>query len=303
MNDESSGLDWDWVKSFLAVYRYGSISAASKIMAVSQPTLSRDIQALEKYTNLQLFERTTQGVQLTEAGQTLVEASENMGSAAELFDRQASGLSERLEGDVRISANEVVGVYLLPPAIKALRDEYPDLHVELVISNQVSSLNKREADIAFRMFRPTQPDLVARRLPDLEMGFFAHKDYIKKFGEPEDLESAKHFNIIGQDEDVESLQLAKKLGVELSRRDFVIRTDHLLTQIALARAGAGIVGTHIGFAKNWPELKRVLPQVPIPSLEFWLVCHGDTQFNSRIRTTMEFMGHWFKKDVYRNVIA
>ncbi|MEJ2644430.1 MAG: LysR family transcriptional regulator [Gammaproteobacteria bacterium] len=177
-------LDWALIRSFLAVARLGSLSAAARDMGVSQPTLSRDIQALEAATGLNLFRRTTQGLVLTPQGQRLVDAADHMNAAADRFARQASGLSVELEGDVRISANEIVGTYLLPPAIADFRQEHPAVHVEVVISNGASSLSKREADIALRMFRPTQPDLVARRLPDLELGFYAHRDYLDRRGEP-----------------------------------------------------------------------------------------------------------------------
>jgi DNA-binding transcriptional LysR family regulator len=295
-------LSWDLVYSFLAVARQGSLSAAAREIGVSQPTLSRDIQALETRTRLNLFKRTTQGLQLTEAGQQLMEAASRMDEAADLFARQASGLSVELQGTVRISANEIVGIYLLPTAIAAFREQHPGVHIEIVISNLASSLSKREADIALRMFHPNQPDLVARRLPDLELGFYAHDGYLQKHGAPQTIEEFKRHTVIGFDESMDFIEGAAQMGFPLKREDFPVRTDHMLMHINLARAGAGIVGTHVELAEKFPELQRILQWVNLPSLEFWVVCHSDVQYNSRIRSVMQFLVQWFAADPYQNAI-
>lgn len=295
--------EWGKIRSFLAVSRLGSLSAAARELGVSQPTLSREIQALELSTHLNLFRRTTQGLQLTDAGQALVEAAGKMSAAADQFSRQASGLSVELSGEVRISVNEIVGIYLLPPAIAAFRIQHPGVQIDIVISNRVSSLSKREADIALRMFRPTQPDLVARRLPDMELGFYAHRDYIKKHGDPKNIEDFKTHTIIGFDEEMGFIDGAAALGYHFVRDNFALRTDHLLAQLSLMRAGAGINSTHVGLAKHWPELVRVLQWVPLPALEFWCVTHSDVQYNSRIREVMQFLTKWFSEDPYHAVLV
>ncbi|MFV1997939.1 MAG: LysR family transcriptional regulator [Acidiferrobacterales bacterium] len=297
-----NNMDWGQIRSFLAVSRLGSLSAAARDLGLSQPTLSREIQALEKSTGLNLFKRTTQGLHLTEAGHTLVDAAGKMGAAADQFSRQASGLSVELSGDVRISVNEIVGVYLLPPAIAAFRTEHPGVHIEVVISNRASSLSKREADIALRMFRPTQPNLVARRLPDMELGFYAHRDYIEQYGEPANIDDFKDHTIIGFDEEMDFINGAAAMGYHFVRDNFALRTDHLLEQIGLMRAGAGINGTHVKLAERWPELVRVLEWVPLPALEFWCVTHSDVQYNSRIRELMNFLIRWYSQDPYREVL-
>jgi molybdate transport repressor ModE-like protein len=296
-------LDWGLIRSFLAVSRLGSLSAAARDLGVSQPTLSREIQALEMATGLNLFRRTTQGLVLTDQGQALVDASDQMNTAAERFARQASGLSVELEGDVRISANEIVGTYLLPPAIAAFREHHPAVHLEVVISNAASSLSKREADIALRMFRPAQPDLVARRFPDLELGFFAHRDYVARHGEPADLEAFKGHSVIGFDQGTEFIDAAAAMGYRFVPDNFALRTDHLLAQINLLRAGAGIGATHVGLASKWPELVRIIKQVPLPALEFWCVTHRDVQYNSRIREVMQFLIQWLAEEPYAKAVV
>lgn len=289
----ANNLEWELIRTFLAVAERGSVSAAARSLGASQPTLSRQIRELERQTQLQLFERSPQGLALTDQGAALLDAASKMGEAAERFSRLAGGLSEALDGDVRISANELVGYYLLPPLIAAFRDRHPCVSVELVISNRASSLSKREADIALRMFRPTQPDLVATRLPDRELGFFAHGDYLTRQGTPESLQALAGHTLIGFDEEHTFVETAARLGLELGRADFPLRTDHMLVHIALMRAGAGIGATHVGIAAHHPELVRVLPDAPLPPLEFWCVCHRDLRLNPRVRTLVRFIGEWF----------
>ncbi|MDH5327312.1 MAG: LysR family transcriptional regulator [Gammaproteobacteria bacterium] len=297
-----NNVEWSLIRSFLMVAEQGSLSAAARQLGVSQPTLTRDIQALESGSGLNLFRRTTRGLQLTESGQSLVDAASRMATAANDFNRLASGLSSVLEGSVRISANEIVGIYLLPKALAKFREQHPGVQIEIVISNQVSSLSKREADIALRMFRPTQPDLVAQRLADMPLGFYAHRDYVKRLGEPKSIAELQSHTMIGYDESTEYIEEAAKLGFPLVRQNFALRTDHLLAQINLARAGAGIVGGHVALAKLWPELVPVMQWVPLPVLEFWIVCHSDVQYNSRIRALMRFLADWFKADPYENIM-
>ena len=192
-----NNISWDWVRAFIQTAKDGSLSAAAKSLGVSQPTLSRNIQMLEQHIKLQLFKRTTRGLTLTEAGEKLIESAQTMGEASDFFQRQISGLSEELEGDIRISANEIVGIYLLPAALANFREKHPKVHIEIEITNQTTSLTKRDADIALRMYRPTQPDLTVRRLPDLPLGFFASKNYLEQHGTPSTPESFIQHNIIG----------------------------------------------------------------------------------------------------------
>lgn len=298
-----NNLNWEWLRAFLAVAQQGSLSAAARQLGQSQPTLSRQIQALEQATHLQLFARSTQGLALTDAGQRLMEAAQNMAHASEDFERQVLGLSERLSGEIRISANEIVGVYLLPPALRAFRELHPGVELELVIANGASSLSKREADVALRMFRPTQGSLVARRLPHLAMGFFAHRDYLARYGSPKSFEELAQHSLIGFDQHMHLMQAGAPAGFKVKREDFALRTDHMLAQVQLLRAGAGIGGTHVGLARHWPELEQIMHWLPLPQLEFWVVCHSDTRYSARIRTLTAFLADWFSPDPYAQILG
>lgn len=298
-----NNIDWELIRTFLAVAEQGSVSGAARVLAASQPTLSRHIRELERCTQLSLFERSPRGLALTGQGEALVEAARGMGESAERFARLAGGLSVELDGDLRISANEIVGYHLLPPLIAAFRERYPGVAIEVVISNRTSSLSKREADVALRMFRPEQPDLVAARLADLALGLFARRDYLDRHGTPATPSELSGHALIGFDEDPAFIEAAASMGARLGRGDFPLRTDHMPLHVALMRAGAGIGATHAGLAARYPELVRVLPGVPLPALEFWCVCHRDLRLNPRVRALMRFAGEWFGGDPYRAVLA
>ncbi|KAA3620342.1 MAG: LysR family transcriptional regulator [Proteobacteria bacterium] len=298
-----NNIDWFLIHTFLAVAEHGSVSAAARAMGASQPTCSRHVRELERQTGLRLFERSAQGLALTEQGESLVEAAVAMGDSADRFSRLASGLSAELDGDLRISANEIVGYYLLPPLLARFRESHPGVRFELVITNRASSLSKREADVALRMFRPNQPDLVISRLPDLELGFFARRDYLARRGVPETFDELKAHTLIGFDEDPTFIEASARMGVDVGRDDFALRTDHMPLHIALMRAGAGIGATHVGIASAYPELVRILPQAPLPRLEFWSVCHRDLQLNPRVRALMRFIREWLGVEPYREVLG
>lgn len=296
-----NSISWNLIRSFLAVARSGSLSAAARLLGISQPTLSRDIRALEMQAGVNLFKRSTRGLLLTETGMELVELAREMDQSADSFGRLAQGLSLDLKGVVRISATEIVGIYLLPAAIAAFNRKHPEIIVETVITNRVSSLNKREADIALRMFRPVQSDLILRRLPDMPLGFYAHRDYLRQYGNPcmsDDL--FRRYRFIGFDHDRDLIDGANALGYHLVRDDFRLRTDNLLMQINLARHACGIVVCSSGLAGQWPDMVRILEEVPIPAMEFWLVYHPDIRRNACIRRLKNHLVSWFRDDPFHS---
>lgn len=286
-------LSWDWIQSFVMVAQCGSLSKAAGELGTSQPTLSRHIAALEQKLGFALFDRSTQGLKITSDGARLIETSNAMQQGAEQFSRLASGAILSLSGEVRVSANEVVGLYYLPEVIAQFSQQYPMVTVEIDISNQQTSLNRRDADIALRMFRPTQPDLVAKRLPDIDLHFVASQDYLKRHGEPQNIEELQTHPIIGFDREQQMVKTVSFMGLCYDDLTIVSKTDFLPLQIELARNGAGISITHSKIIDRFDEMKRILPKVEVPKLEFWLVCHSDVQHNRKIRVLMDFLAKAF----------
>ena len=229
-------LSWELIQTFSSVAKLGSLSKAAKALNISQPTLSRQIALLEKKLEITLFERSTQGLKITDLGAKLIESSNMMQQASEQFIRTASGSALSLAGNIRVSANEVIGLYYLPEAIAKFNQCYPEIQVEIDISNQSTSLHKRDADIALRMFRPTQPELLAKRLPNIELSFVASTDYLKKHGQPQNLQEINQHTLIGYDKDFQFIKLIKQLDLPVSEKDFYLKTDFLYRAAARSRS-------------------------------------------------------------------
>jgi len=261
------------------------------------------MQSLEQQTGLHLFERSNKGLRLTEAGHRLVDSSRAVMDGVDSFNRSVVGQEDLLEGELRVSANEIIGNLLLPRALAALKRRYPQLQIELDINNSFTSLSKRDADIAFRMAKPTQPDLVGRRLPDLPLGIYGTRELIEEYGQPTSIEHLFTLPFIGFDKERWLIDGLAHMGLKLSVDDFQVRSDGLLTQLNLARAGVGYSVVQKGLAKNYPELVPVLENIPLPDLPFWLVCHADIQYSKKIREVMSFLGDWFRESPYEFVVV
>ena len=230
---------------------------------------------------------------MTDEGKMLMESALNMESSAQQFERRVKGMEHDVSGSIRISVSEVVGHYFLPQALKALARHYPELAFEIVISNTLSNLSKREADIALRMVKPTQLDLVARRLADIQLAFFAHQDYLERKGIPQSLMDLKEHDLVGYDQEQTFVEAAGKMGFEMTNDQFRFRSDHLLTQINLIEQGMGIGVSHVGLMAFFPQWVRLFPDLEMPPLQHWCVCHGDIQYSRKIQLVMRFLGDYF----------
>ena len=187
MNWDSISFDWNHIRAFLATVETGSLSAAARALKQTQPTLSRQISLLEEALQLTLFERGTRNMRLTDAGTELLSYVQGMADAATQISRVAAGQSQAIEGSIRITSSDAMAAYALPPCLISLRQKHPGISVELVPSNEMSDLTRRDADIAIRHVRPEQPDLIARQLGDFRVGLFAASDYLDRVGRPRNL--------------------------------------------------------------------------------------------------------------------
>lgn len=287
-------LPWDLVQSFRAVAEFGSLSAAARELSITQPTVGRHIDALEETLHVSLFSRGREGMTLTKRGQDLVSSAKQMEDAAQSFSRKAAGHEEDASGTVRITANDVFGIWIMPKLIARFMDLNKNVQVELEVTNKISNLLRRDADIAIRLTRPLQGDLVARKVAELPMGLFAHERYLEKFGAPQNAHDLKQHYIIGYDREPILMDAAKALGVDLSPKDFCFRSDSILAQIEGLKAGIGIGATHVGLAQKIPELVQVLPEMQLPNLELWVTCHSDVRYNMRVRLMMDFLAENLK---------
>jgi len=275
---------WDLYRSFLAVLRLGSLSAAARELDLTQPTLGRHIQELETSLGQSLFTRSQSGLSPTRAALQLHPHAEAMASAASALLRAASGALDEPEGSVRLTASEIMGVEVLPPILTAFREAHPKIVVELSLSNLNQDLLRRDADIAVRMARPTQTALLARKLGNVPVGLYAHRRYLARHGLPQSLDDlvAGHA-LVGFDADASALRSFRQTGLPITRDLFAFRSDSDHAQLAALRAGFGIGGCHKRIAARDPGLVAILPEAFSFALEMWLAMHEDLRASRRVR--------------------
>ncbi|WP_374562375.1 LysR family transcriptional regulator [Ideonella sp.] len=272
--------DWQWYRSFLAVLDQGSLSAAARALGLTQPTLGRHIDALEAALQLKLFTRSFDGFAPTDAAQALRPYAVGLADTAAALLRTASGQREGVRGTVRITASEVVGVEVLPPILAALRRDHPELVIELVLSNQMDDLLRREADIAVRMVPPTQGALIARRIGAIELGMHARADYLARCGTPQRVDELAGHSLVGFDKETARLRRMQSTIGSFDRSIFALRADSDLAQLAMIRAGFGLGICQVGLARR-DGLVRVLPHPFSFPLDTWVAMHEDLRDSLR----------------------
>ncbi len=278
--------DWDLLRAFLEVANCGSLSRAAIALGSSQPTLSRQIAQLEAQLGHALFERTTRGVRLTEAGAALRTPAERMHEQARQFALVAAGRSQTLAGTVRVTASEIVSAYVLPDMLCKLRDAHPEIRIELVASNTLENLLEREADIALRMARPRQTALVARRLADQPLGLYAHRDYLRAHGKPTMADMLQH-RWVGYDRSDLMLRGFRAAGHPVTKELFGFRCDNQIVAWQAVLAGMGIGAGLRRVAASSPQLVQVLAELAIPPLQLWITAHRELRGTPRLKVVFD----------------
>ena len=279
--------DWNLYRTFLAVLKQGSLSGAARHLALTQPTVTRHIDALENATGVDLFFRTQRGLTPTDMALKLVPHAEALAATAAALMRVASDRTGEVRGTVRITASEIVSVEHLPRILAKLRRSHPGLTVELVLSNAVDDLLRQEADIALRMTEPVHDVLVARRLPSIELGLYAHRDYLARRSIPTSMARLADHDVIGFDHETPPLRALVRRFPALDRSSFALRTDSDIAQLAAIRAGCGIGMCQVAVANRDPRLVRVLPKLVSVELGLWIVMHQDLKTSPRCKTVFD----------------
>ena len=281
--------DWNHVRAFLVTADTGSYSSAARVLRTAQPTVGRQVQALEEALGVTLFERAGRGLALTPTGLELVEHVRAMSDAAVRVSRIAAGQSLSLDGPICISASEVVASFLLPPILAELRARHPGIDLEIVASNAPQDLRRREADIALRNFRPEEPDLVARKLRDLEAHLYASPAYLRALGTSLTKADLSRATFIGFDHSERYRKGLEALGLSLRAEQLSIISQSQHVQWAPAREGAGIalMVSEVGDADA--AMCRVLPELPAIPIPMWLVTHQDVHTSRRVRVVADLL--------------
>lgn len=290
-------LDWTLIQAFLAVAAEGSLSGAARALGVSQPTLGRQVKGMEEQLGVALFYRQPKGLTLTKEGETLLPHARVMADAASELATAAAGHDKSVQGTVRITASEFMAMYLLPPVLARLRISHPDIQIELNSTDQSENLLFREADIAVRMYRPTQLEVVTKKIGVLKLGFFAARSYLARRGTPTSIEDFVHHDLLGYDRSERFIRGAAKLGWQLSRQDFVFRCDAQNVHCEMIRAGAGIGVMACCLGETVPDVEEVLLHFPVPGLEIWLTTHEALRNTPRVAAVWKVLEDGLRPDL------
>lgn len=288
----TSTIGWELYRSFLGVLDEGSLSGAARLLGITQPTVGRHVAALEQALGIVLFTRSQAGLLPTEAAQSLRPYAAAMQSTAAALERAAGGQGGQggdrvVKGTVRISCSDVMGIEVLPPILAGLHDAHPQLKIELVLTDKLQDLLRREADIAVRMVQPKQEQLVARHVGDIELGLHARRDYLERRGTPRRPEELAGHATIGYDQPSAWLRQAEKALHGLRREVFTLRSDSNVAQLALIRAGAGVGMCQVPLARRDGNLVRLLPKLFTLPLPTWVTMHEDLRSSPRCRVAFD----------------
>jgi len=287
MDWRSVRFDWNRARAFLVSAEEGSFSAAARALALSQPTVGRQVASLEEELGVSLFERIGNTLELTDPGLALLEHVRSMGEAATRVSLAATGRSSSVEGNVCITASELIAAYLLPPVIARVRAEHPAIELEIVAANEARDLRRREADIAVRNFQPRQPELFGKLVGTSAARLYATPEYLASIGEPRTRADLSRACFFGFDRSERMIEGLRAMGIELTARSFPIVTANHLVQWRMCLAGLGIcfVMEEVGDAE--PRVRRVLDDLPGMPVPIWLAAHREVRNSRRIRVVFD----------------
>lgn len=289
MDWKTINFDWNRVRAFLITAEEGSLTAAARALGTTQPTLGRQVSALEDELGTVLFDRVGSKLILTDNGKNLLEHVRVMGEAAGHVSRLADGQSTEVQGKISISASEVYCAFLLPAVIEKLRRTEPGIDIEVVADNKPSDLSRREADIAIRNFRPVEEDLIARKIGD-DLGYlYATPDYLASIGNPSDMSDYSKASFIGFADPEAIIEWLGNAGMPLTIKNFPITTESYLVHWEFVKQGLGIgIMPHaIGDAE--PTVVRACEALAPFEFPVWLVSHRELRTSRRVRIVFDLL--------------
>jgi len=294
MDWSAVSFDWNRARAFLVTAEEGSLSAAARALGLAQPTLSRQVEALQQELGVVLFERFGRGLELTPAGANLVEHVRVMGTGAMALAIAAQGQSDEIAGPVTISASDAYAGLWLPPILLKLRQREPGLSIRVQAENSASDLMRREADIAIRNFRPKEAELVAKRIAETGAAFYASDDFIARNGPiktPADWDKA---NLIVPGEADGFLRALQSAGIPATQTSVAFECTSYLAMWEMVRQGLGVGVLDVRLGDAEAGVSRAAPDMPDLQFPIWLVAHRDILKNKRLRLVFDFLAHELK---------
>lgn len=289
MNWPAASFDWNQARAFLATAEHGSLSAAARALGQTQPTVGRQVTALEDELGVALFDRAGRGLILTDPGRELLIHMREMGAAAERAALTATGQSQTLRGTVSITASDVFSANLLPRVIADLGRKTPEIDIEVIAANDLRDLSRREADIAIRHVRPEDPNLTARLLGEGTGRFYAAPAYIDRRGRPETRADLSRHDFVGFLDTDEMCAFLAQRDIQITAQNIRYRTDSGLVLWELVRAGLGIGIMSDDTGRTTPDVDLILPNEPVFAFPIWLVTHRELHSSRRIRTVFDHL--------------
>ncbi|MBN9669535.1 LysR family transcriptional regulator [Roseibium aggregatum] len=289
MNWNSITFDWNQARAFLVTAEEGSLSAAARALGLTQPTLSRQVAALEAALGVTLFERVSKSLVLTRAGVELAEHVRAMGEAASRISLAASGQSQQVEGLVTISATDLMAAYVLPDILNSLREKAPGIEIKVLCTNSLSDLRRREADIAIRHVEPDHPDLFARKLREAPARIFGASAYLRTFDRPLTAKDAPDLDFIGFDNNEELIGYLRAFGLDVSEANIRLSSPSGIVAWEYVRRGFGLSIMADEIAARSPDIEPAFSDVEPIRFPIWLVTHRELHTSRRIRTVFDHL--------------
>ena len=289
MNWQAISFDWNQVRAFLATAEEGSFSGAARALKSTQPTVGRQITALEAALGVTLLERSVRGLTLTQAGRQLLDHVRAMGDAAMLISMAADGLSQDVTGEVTVTATDLMSAAILPAILAPLRQTVPGVTVRIVATGDIQNLMQREADIAIRHVRPDQPDLIARHVADFRGTLYGASAYLDQAGRPRAPRDVADLAFVGSPDPDLLIAPLNNHGVPVRAENFVISSDSNVVEWELVKAGYGIAMLPEVLCEAEPGIEKVLPSLPLLQFPVWLVTHRELRTNRRIRVVFDML--------------
>ena len=289
MDVDPNRLDWNHLRGFLATAQTASLSAAARQLGLTQPTLSRQVAALEETLSILLFERVGRGLQLTDAGRELLTHVQEMGMAADRAALTASAQRSDISGRVRITASDIFSTTFVPQMVVEVRKRAPALVIDVVATNDISDLMRREADIAIRNMRPEEPDLVARLVREARGRFYAAKSYLDRRGRPRNKADLASHDWVSFGDTKRMVEFMNAMDVPVTEDAFKVGSENGVVAWELARAGLGVCPMDDLVGGHLDGMEAILPDSLNVTFPIWLVTHREVHTSPRIRLVFDIL--------------
>ncbi len=289
MNWKAINFDWNQVRAFLATAEEGSFSAAARVLDQTQPTVGRQVAALEHKLGVTLFERVGKSLNLTTAGTEMLTHVRDMADVATRISMTATSQAQTIEGQVRITASDLMSAFQLPPILQRIRAAAPRLNIEVVATNDLRDIQRREADIAIRHVRPTQPDLIAKHVAEVKAHFYASPSFLDQVGRPKDEEELSRLEFVGFGDVDIMVDYLEKAGLSVTQNNFRTSSKNGIVAWEMVRQGFGVSVMSEDVAALTSGVERILPNRKPFTFPIWLTTHSELHTARRIRLVFDLL--------------